>query len=219
MKKLTAKQKLALKRVGWGAFAVGTVMAARELYLALGPWRDQRRATFEQAAARASATHKQLIVLGDPEGTLSSRILGRSWQCGAICIDPKGCSQCGGPSEHSIQGQPLDVLRTMGTGSAVIYDSGLFAKADDPQALAAEMVRVSGGDIYMFDVNRFSLTSVFEPGRRRIMQALPPTDPQIAWKPLWWQKDPGAHSEALKGLGRGTRGAQGLGTVIWEYYE
>lgn len=215
MKKLTAKQKLTLKRVGWGAFAVGTLMVARELYLGFGPWRDERRQTFEQAARRAELTGKQLIVLGDPEGSLSARVLGRAWQCGAICIDPKGCSQCGGPGERSIQGQPLDVLRTMGTASAVIFDAGLFAKSDEPQALAQEMRRVSGGDVFMHDVSRFSLTAVFEPGRRRIMQKLPPTSPTIEWKPLWWQTDVGAHSAPLKGLGRGGLGA----TIVWEYYE
>lgn len=216
MKKLTAKQKLALRRTGWVAFGAATLVVARELYLGFGPWRDERRQTFEQAAARAAATGKHLVVLGDPEGTLSSRVLGRAWQCGAICIDPKGCSQCGGPGERSIQGQPLDVLRTLADNSAVIYDSGLFAKAEQPDALAHEMLRVSAGDVFMHDVSRFSLTSVFEPGRRRIMQKLPPTYSTIEWKPLWWQKDPGPHALPLKGVGVG----RGIGsTIVWEYYE
>lgn len=210
MAKLTAKQKKRLKQAGWVAFGAGVLITARELYLVGGPRRDRRRITYTEAKQRAEELGRPLVVLGDPDAGLLNRALGRAWQCGNITIDPRGASACDGPQQQSIQGQPEDVLREMPAGSAVIYDSGLFAKSDKPQALAVEMQRVSGGEVYMSDAGPWTLAAFFEPGRKRRLYEMPPTHPNIDWKPLPW------HKSAQSGPSKYT--LQGTGALLIERY-
>jgi hypothetical protein len=211
-KKLTKKQKKTLKRVGWVAFGGAVLITARELYLAGGPRREQRRITYEEAKQRAEQLMRPLVVLGNPDAGLANRALGRTWQCGNVTIDPRGAVACEGPSETSIQGQPVDVLAQMPADSAVIYDSGLFAKSSRPHELATQMQRVSGGELFMVDAGPWTLAAFFEPGRKRRLYKLPPTDASIDWKPLPWHKKAEAGRASQHAL-------SGTGVLLLERYE
>lgn len=225
--RLTAKQKKALKIAGWSAFGVTAIMLAREAYLTFGPNREDRRKLFEAAAVRAEALKRPLIVLGDPDGGLIHHMLGRDFQCGTICIDPKGCGSC---STQQMAADPTYALSQMASNSAVIFDSGLFAFADDGYALAEQMVRVSGGagNLFMFDVPRFTFTSWLESKRKRVLKEGPPASLEISWKNGLFTKEPRTGSTsnavALSGLRAipvySTRGlGYGPGPRSMYYYE
>jgi len=186
-KALTKRQK-AWKWTKRGALAAGALVAVREVYLGLGPRRDRRRAVYEQAARRAMELGRPLVVLGDPDGGLANRALGRQWQCGDICIDRFGCGTCA----EWVQGRPEDVLRELDSGSYVVYDPGAFALADDARALASEITRVAGGEVYMADAGPWTLTSFFGPKRKRRVLVEPQLRPdaEVTYQPLPWHRDP-----------------------------
>lgn len=210
-KKLTKAQK-ALKYTGMALGAASVLAVIRESYLAFGARRERRRSVYEQALKRSKDLGVPLIVLGDPDGGLMNHMLGRQWQCGVapgdvVCIDPKGCGLC--PSQ--VQGWPEDVLSQVKDHSAVIYDPGAFGMANDGVKLAQQLQRVAvQGEVYMADVEPWSLAAFFEPARKRRVL----TEPQVSasktltWKPTWFRKEPnnGSRAEqavALKGLGQG----------------
>jgi len=181
MKKINKKKAwMWTKRVALGTVVV---LGIRESYLALSPRRERRRAVYELAKARAAQLGRKLLVLGDPDGGLLNHVLGRQWQCDAnsICIDPAGCGICG----TQMQGWPEDVLPQLPSGKFVIYDPGAFARANDAHKLAAELKRVAGAEVFMADVEPWSLAAFMEPGRKRRVLDVPQTNAQhaIVWKP------------------------------------
>lgn len=202
MKKKSKKKSNWKHYAGWTAFGLATLAVAREVYLTLGPNREDRRTLFMAAFNRAQATKKPLVVIGDPDGGLIHHFLGRDFQCGDICIDPKGCGIC---PVTQISGDPTTALSSMKANSAVIFDSGLFAFSDDGYAMAEQMKRVSGGDLFMWDVSPWTLTAFLESKRKRRVMSAPPASQTLAWKTGLLTKEPrtGQHSGsvALQGLG------------------
>lgn len=203
--KLSAAQKKKFwKYAGWTAFGVSTLVVARELYLVFGPYREEKRAMYEAAFMKAISTGKKLIVLGDPDGGFIHRLLGRDFQCGAICIDPKGCGGCT-TGVRAIMDDPTHALADMPANSAVIFDSGLFAFTDDGYTLAEQMKRVSGGDLFMWDVSPWSLAAFFESKRKRRLTSAPPASRTLQWKTGFFHSEPRTSQSdgavALMGLG------------------
>jgi len=157
-------------------------VAAREAYLVLGPMRQRRRDMFNLAQHRASETGKRLIVIGDPDGGIVNRFIGRDYDCGDLCIDTKGCLSCG----DYLTGRPEDVLPGLETGSAVIYVSMALESVHNLDKVLAEMERVSGGDVFAATASPWTLTSLFYPGSRRQFTEAPPDQPGFRWKPHYW---------------------------------
>lgn len=205
---LSENQKKWMKR---GALIGVALIVTREMYQAFGSRRMYRRSVFEEAQRRAVELSRPLLVLGDPDGGAINHFLGRSWQCGDLCVDPQGCGIC----QDWTQGQPEQVLATLGADSYVVYDSGLFAKAQDGRALLEQMKRVSGGEVFMADATPWTLTAFFGPGRkRRLLKAPQANDGVMAYKPLFWSPEPGlgraTFETALRGLPEGGRRARAL---------
>jgi hypothetical protein len=247
-RKLTAKQKKRLKQAGWVAFGAATIMVARDVYLAFGPRRESREALYLDAEQKAQTLGRPLVVLGNPDDSLVARMLGRSWQCGNVCIDARGCP-CGGPGQESVTGDPLAILQQIPPGSAVIFDPGdALRTAPDAYALAGAMKAAAGGwdNVFVAGVERYTLASWFEPKTQRVFTALPPVGAP-AWKPLWWQKDQGGSGGTVAALqarpwayngvqaipaqpwgfngygdipavSYGSYAQSGLGTLVWENY-
>lgn len=164
--------------------ALGGVIAY-EVYLSFGPRRNRRRKLWELAQRRAAQTGKPLVVVGDPDGGVINRLAGRDYECGKLCIDLVGCSNC---PEH-VTGRLEDVLPTMPADSAVIYVSCTLEYVDDMPQVTRELERVSGGDLFVATVEPMSLTAWLYPGgKRRIFSAPPAGD--FKWKPLPWARAP-----------------------------
>ena len=176
---MAQQDKVTWKRVAkW--IAIGVL--ARETYLALGPMRQRRRDVFNLASRRAAETGKRLIVVGDPDGGIVNRFIGRDYDCGALCIDRIGCLSC----PEYITGRLEDVLPQLDTNSAVIYVSMTLEYVDDIDKVLSELTRVSGGDLFVATVSPYTLTSYFYPGARRQFTKAPPDDTGFAWSPHPW---------------------------------
>lgn len=200
-------------KIGLGVATVGATI--RELYLAFGARREMRRGVFEQALAAAKQRGVKLLVLGNPDGGLMNHMLGRQWQCGSddtvLCIDPQGCGLC----PNQVQGWPEDVLAGLPAHSAVIYDPGALGFANDGAALAAQMARVAiDGEVYVADVEPWSIAAFLEPGRKRRVLQVPQASAQriLEVKPTWFRKEPSTQlrdkqATAMRGLGLAYRGS------------
>jgi hypothetical protein len=194
--KRDTKSRQRLKTVAkWGALLAITY----EAYMILVDRRQRSRDVFTAALNAKRATGKPLLVLGDPDDLFVNRVMGRDWDCEDLCIDPKGCEKC--PTSKG--GDPLVSLEALGTGSHVVFVApGQFERAHMPHALADQLKRVSGGDLYVAPRQKWSLSS-FSPFMRQRVVAAPPKDPTLDWKKLPWGKEQSG-TLALRGL-RGSR--------------
>lgn len=153
-------------------------VVARELYLSLGPRRQNRRDMFNKAQYRAQQTGKKLIVVGDPDGGVVNRLVGRDYDCGDLCIDKVGCLAC----ETYLTSRLEDALPGMEANSAVIYVSATLEYVDDIDQIMTELQRVSGGDTYVVTVEPWTMTSLWYPGGKRQFYKTPTGE--LAWRPL-----------------------------------
>ena len=180
--KLTAKQKQRRARVKTVAMWSGLGVATYELYLAMVVRRQRARDTFNLALQRAHDSGKKLVVVGDPDGHIINRLLGRDYDCGDICVDVRGCAKC----TNQIIGDPYSALSSMGNASAVVFiAAGQLERAPDPEALVRELQRVAGGDVFATHYEKWSLASIFPPSKRRIFSA-PPDTTYTEWRDLPW---------------------------------
>jgi hypothetical protein len=181
------KYKWTKRILFWGT----VIVAVRETYLAFGPRRTHRRTVYEDAKQRAAELGRPLIVLGDPDASVLNHFLGRSWQCGDICIDPKGCGGCIGGEE--VQADPIQYLSTLGDNSAVIFDGGsTITTVENGVALAEQMQRVAGPNVFISADGPWTLTAFLAPKRKRRILEEPQvqTAPSIVFKPVLWHKEP-----------------------------
>lgn len=172
------------KRSRWVTVAKWSalVIVARELYLSLGPRRQKRRDRFNEAQYRAQQTGKPLVVVGDPDAGIVNRFVGRDYGCATLCIDRHGCLAC----ENQKIGRLEEVLPTMESDSAVVFVSATLEYVDDMDKVAAELYRVSGGDLFVVTVEPWTMTSILYPGGKRQFFEAPPRDPRLRWKDHYW---------------------------------
>ena len=53
----------------------------------------ERKAAFQAAAERAAALDRRLVVIGDPDAGMHTRLM-RAYGCGDVCVDLNGCPKC-----------------------------------------------------------------------------------------------------------------------------
>src|SRR5271156_175273 len=138
-----------LKGLIWVTSILGAVLVTREVYIAMVPRRQQRRSLYAAAEQRARDTGKQLVVIGSPTRGIVTRFFGVDYGCGSVCVDAVGCPQC----ETYIRGRIEDVLPQFADGSAVIFASDVLEYVDDPAFVAAQLDRVSGGDVFISTID------------------------------------------------------------------
>lgn len=185
-KRLTKEQRLRrerLKKVGvWSLIGVVTF----ESYLAMVNRRQRRRDTFNAALNAQSATGKPLLVLRDPDGGAIHRILGRDFDCGNLCIDPRGCPSC----ENVLVADPSVGLEQLEPGSHVVYvPPGVIERSKYGEHLIQELHRVAGLDLFVSPLEPYSVLSWLPPMKRRVKSA-PPKTAYVEWRDLPWQPGP-----------------------------
>lgn len=197
-KRLTKDQKLRRERLMTVGKWTGLGLLTYELYVVLVLRRQHRRDAFNAALNAKRATNKQLMVIGDPDGSFVNRVMGRDFDCADECVDPKGCPSC----SNVVVADPVTALQKCANNSYVIFvNAGYFEQAKDADAFMGELKRVSGGDIFMSYREPWSL-SAFSPFMKRRVKAAPPLAPFVEWSPLPWAKETkGTHKLALKGFG------------------
>lgn len=132
-------------------------------------WRfHERKEKFAQAQARALALKLPLVVVGDPDSGLHTRIL-RAYSCGDLCVDIHGCPAC----------TPNDAIVDLTTekipvpdGGAVIFESCVLEYVDDLAPAWAELMRAAGSldNLFTVRVSRFCLTSRIFGGAKWILR-------------------------------------------------
>lgn len=172
----------------WVTTILGAALLVREAWVAMVPQRQLRRSLYAAAVERARDTGKTLLVLGAPNRGIVQRFFGADYGCGAMCVDPSGCSTC----ETYVRGRLEDVLPQFGDDSAVIFAANVLEYADDAAMVAAQMDRVSGGDLFVATVDPATIAAWIWPGARRRVVEAPPIHTEVVYKPLPWHPEPAA---------------------------
>lgn len=159
---------------------------------------NERQTTYIAAMAAATRQARQLVVIGDPDAGLQTRVM-RAYGCGDLCLDLNGCPSC--PTSAAVN---LDAAGTVqspvAAGSAVVYCSCVLEYVDNPISAWNELVRMAGdqSNVYLVTVQWWSPASVLYPGAKwRVTRT--PTGISVSSvgtleKAVWWS------SIALSGL-------------------
>lgn len=170
-----------------GLGLLGGALLLWELYLALGPRRVRRRRTYEEALLRARELGKPLIVLGAPSNGAVNHALGPDYGCGDLCVDLLGCQGC----RNTAEGPAEAVLPTLDTDSAVVFVSCTLEYVDDVDLVWDELLRVSGGELFVVTVEPVSLTAWFYPGAKRVLPMNTSPSVPLRYKALPWRSSGG----------------------------
>jgi len=126
---------------------------------------QDRVSQFKAAQSRAKELNRKLVVIGDPDAGLHTRIV-RAYDCGDICIDLTGCPACPTAMKLDITKDELPFA----ANSVVIYEACVLEYVDDLGAAWNNLMRVAGGRDNYFGVrvSPASLTSRFFGGAKWI---------------------------------------------------
>ncbi|SFF11197.1 hypothetical protein SAMN02745121_06999 [Nannocystis exedens] len=124
----------------------------------------ERSAAFQAAAERAAALGRRLVVIGDPDAGMHTRLM-RAYGCGDLCIDMNGCPKCPITVVADItKGQIADVA----DDSAVVFVSCVLEYVPDLSAALREISRMAGSpdNVFVVTVQPWTLTARLYPGAR-----------------------------------------------------
>lgn len=133
-------------------------------------WRDRRprrAAWYTAAQARARATRKPLLVVGDPDGGMTKGDYGY----GDVCLDLTGCPR----APRSIRGS-IDAPIPLPTGSHVVFVCYVLELAPDIRAAVRELRRVAGPDLFVLALHPSEWAAYKYPGTRWLVTAAPRGD-------------------------------------------
>lgn len=124
----------------------------------------ERRAAFEAAVERASALDRRLVVIGDPDAGLHTRLM-RAYGCGDVCVDTNGCPKCPMTIVADITKGPIPDLAD---DSAVVFVSCVLEYVTDLDAALREIARIAGSadNVFVVTVQPWTLTARLYPGAR-----------------------------------------------------
>ena len=120
---------------------------------------EVRRTLFEAARRRAVELGRPLVVVGDPDAGLHTR-LARAYPCGDICVDLHGCPACPVQlvADLTAERLPFD------DDSVVVFVSCVLEYVGDLKSAAAELQRVAGDNVFLVTVEPWTITAALYPG-------------------------------------------------------
>jgi hypothetical protein len=124
----------------------------------------ERTVAYQAAAKRATELGRRLVVVGDPDAGLHTRLM-RAYGCGDICVDENGCPQCPVTVVADITKGPIAELND---DSSVVFVSCVLEYVDDLNAALQEIARVAGSpdNVFIVNVQPWTLTARLYPGAR-----------------------------------------------------
>jgi hypothetical protein len=136
--------------VGLGALE-GTAAIARHA---------ERTRLFDAAVKRATELQRPLVVVGDPDAGLHTRIV-RAYGCGDVCVDLSGCPACPTALAADIT-KPLPFP----DNSVVVFVSCVLEYVGDLEAAYRELLRVAGDpkNLFVVTVQPLTFTATLYPG-------------------------------------------------------
>ncbi len=122
----------------------------------------ERTAAFEMAMERASALGRRLVVIGDPDAGLHTRLM-RAYGCGDVCVDLNGCPRCPVTVVADITKGPI---ADIADDSAVVFVSCVFEYIAELDAALREVSRIAGSpeNLFVVMVQPWTLTARLYPG-------------------------------------------------------
>lgn len=129
--------------------------------------RDRKR-VFDEAARRAQALGRPLVVVGDPDGGLVTSVV-RAYGCGDVCVDLSGCQMCPVARAHDLTAGPTPGVAD---GSAVVFVSCVLEYVSDFDRAWREVLRMAGtpDNVFVVRVEPWTLTSFTYPGALRTIE-------------------------------------------------
>jgi len=117
---------------------------------------QERQRLFQAARQRADALGRRLVVVGSPDGGVTSS------PCGDITVDIAPSAACPNSLQADIS-KPLP----FGDDSVVVFVSCVLEYVEDYPGAVSELLRISGGELFVCRVEPWTLTAYFYPGARR----------------------------------------------------
>lgn len=119
-----------------------------------------RKDTFAAAQRRAVGLGRTLVVVGDPDAGLHTR-LARAYPCGDVCVDLHGCPAC---PVQVVADLTKDRLK-FADDSVVVFASCVLEYVDDLRPAMDELMRVAGPDnLFIVTVQPWTITAALYPG-------------------------------------------------------
>ena len=124
----------------------------------------ERTAAFKTAAERAAALGRRLIVIGDPDAGMHTRLM-RAYGCGDVCVDMNGCPKCPVTVVADITQGPIPDIAD---DSAVVFVSCVLEYVKDLDGALREIARMAGSpdNVFIVTVQPWTLTARLYPGAR-----------------------------------------------------
>jgi len=140
-----------------------------------------RRDNFAIAAMRAATLKRPLVVVGDPDTGMHTRLM-RAYGCGDLCIDLTGCTYC----PNAIAADITKPIPEVKDNSAVVFVACVLEYVDDPWAAWAEISRMAGtvDNVFMVSVQPWTITSALYPGGKWAIYGEPPSSPGFEVAPV-----------------------------------
>lgn len=119
-----------------------------------------RSTMFAAAAERAKKLGRPLLVVGDPDAGMHTRLI-RAYGCGDVCVDLNGCPSCPVAISADIT-KPLPYA----DDSVVVFCSCVLEYVPDMPAAYKELLRVAGDrdNLFIVTVQPWTLTATLYPG-------------------------------------------------------
>ena len=124
----------------------------------------ERTVAFMSAMERAAALGRRLVVIGDPDAGMHTR-LARAYGCGDVCVDLNGCPKCPMTIVADITKGPVPELAA---DSSVVFVSCVLEYVPDLEAALAEIARIAGSadNVFIVNVQPWTLTARLYPNAR-----------------------------------------------------
>ncbi len=137
---------------------------AFETAMALGRFQRRKR-VFEAATARSVKTGRKLVVVGDPNAGLHTRLV-PAYGCGDVCVDLQGCPVC----PESVIADITKGVKGIEDDSSIVFCCCVLEYVADIEPAMAELKRIAGADenLFLVFVDARSLTAYLYPGGKRI---------------------------------------------------
>src|SRR5690349_7387382 len=118
-------------------WALGAMLTAESV--AAVTRHNRRTCLFYEAGKKARALGRPLVVVGDPDAGLHTRLL-RAYGCGDVCVDANGCELCPVVRVADITAGPVPGIAD---DSAVVFVSCVLEYVRDLPAALAEIRRMA----------------------------------------------------------------------------
>lgn len=160
-----------------------------ELFVILIYRKIRRKKIYSLAVQKAKETGKKLFIIGDPNNDNTSIDGKADYGCGDLCLDKEtGCDICPNGVKDNLE----NYLPKLADNSYVIFASVVLEYVDNFEEVKKELMRVSGGDLFVVTLEPNTMKTHFFPNlgygdkfkRKRTIYTAPPYSEDIKYREL-----------------------------------